>query len=87
MAGTIDPTYPFFPIVSFLASFSMLILLLTRIVSQKWNLGVTFLCFWLVLQNLANGINAILWSDNAGVRLYVYCDLGERATSLSCRFD
>ena len=30
---------------------------------------------------LTNGVNAIVWSNNAEVKLYVYCDIGERISS------
>ena len=82
-----DPTYPLFPIASLLAAIALLLVLLTSFVRESWNLGVAFLCFWLFLENLADGANAILWSDNADVKLYVYCDIGmlshPRTVSLS----
>ena len=34
------------------------------------------MCFWLFLENLLNAINSIIWSDNADIKLYVYCDIG-----------
>ncbi|KZV68498.1 fungal pheromone STE3G-protein-coupled receptor, partial [Peniophora sp. CONT] len=40
-----------------------------------WNLGVAFLCFWLLLENLGQAANAIIWSDNAEIKYYVYCDV------------
>ncbi|VDC04270.1 unnamed protein product [Peniophora sp. CBMAI 1063] len=45
---------------------------------QSWNLGVAFLCFWLSLETLTNGIDAAIWSDNADVKLLVYCDIVSR---------
>ena len=74
--GAVDPTYPLYPIATLLASVMLLMVLTTSIVRQNWNLGVAFLCFWLFLENLADGTNAILWSDSADVKLYVYCDIG-----------
>ncbi|VDC07841.1 unnamed protein product [Peniophora sp. CBMAI 1063] len=73
-----DPTYPLFPIASFLASAMLSMVLLTSFVHQRWNLGVAFLCFWLFLENLLGGVSAIIWSDNADVKLYVYCDIVSR---------
>ena len=54
----------------------LLLVLLTSFVRQSWNLGVAFLCFWLLLENLTFGINAIVWADNADIKAYVYCDIG-----------
>ncbi|KAI0031556.1 GPCR fungal pheromone mating factor, partial [Vararia minispora EC-137] len=70
-----DPTYPLFPIFFILSAVLLLLVLTTRFVRQSWNLGVSFLCFWLFWEVLTGGINAILWSDNADVKFYVYCDI------------
>ncbi|KZV69822.1 fungal pheromone STE3G-protein-coupled receptor [Peniophora sp. CONT] len=43
--------------------------------SRSWNLGVVFLCFWLFFENVTNAANAIVWSDNADIKFYVYCDI------------
>lgn len=72
----VDPTYPLFPVASFLATALILILLITRSIRQSWNLGVALLCFCLLLQNVTNGVNAIIWSDNVEAELQVYCDIG-----------
>ena len=72
----VDPTYPLWPIASFLASVMLLLVLLTSFVRQSWNFGVALLCFWLFLENLTGGIDAILWSDNFDIKLDVYCDVG-----------
>ena len=50
--------------------------LLTGFIRQSWNLGVAFLCFWVFFESLTNGVNAIIWSDNADVKFYVYCYIG-----------
>ena len=71
-----DPTYPLYPIASFLASIMLLLVLLTSFVRQSWNFGVALLCFWLFFENLTNGISAIVWSDNFEIKLYTYCDIG-----------
>ncbi|VDB95783.1 unnamed protein product [Peniophora sp. CBMAI 1063] len=70
-----DPTYPLYPIACFLASAMLILVLLTGFVRQSWNLGVTFLCFWLFWENLTGGIDAIIWSENSDIKLYVYCDI------------
>lgn len=74
--AAVDPTYPLYPIACIVSAAMLLLVLLNNLVRQGWNLGVTFLCFWLFVENLANGINAVIWSDNADVKLYVYCDIG-----------
>ncbi|VDB87009.1 unnamed protein product [Peniophora sp. CBMAI 1063] len=73
--AAVDPTYPLYPVASILASAMLFLVLLTSFVRQTWNLGVTFLSFWLFWENLAQGIDTIIWSDNADVKLYVYCDI------------
>lgn len=73
----VDPTYPLYPVASILAAAMVLLVLLTSFVRQSWNLGVAFLCFWLFLEIFVQGINAVIWSDNADIKLYVYCDIGE----------
>ena len=74
--AAVDPSYPLYPIASFLASVMLLLVLLTSFIRQNWNFGVALLCFWLFFENLIHGINAIVWSDNFDVKLDVYCDLG-----------
>ncbi|VDC00590.1 unnamed protein product [Peniophora sp. CBMAI 1063] len=56
----------------------LLLVLLTSFIRQSWNLGVAFLCFWLFLETLTAGINGIIWSSNAEIKLYVYCDIVSR---------
>ncbi|KZV65151.1 fungal pheromone STE3G-protein-coupled receptor [Peniophora sp. CONT] len=73
--GAVDPTYPLYPIACILASAMLLLVLMTSFVRQSWNLGVTFLCFWLFLELVGLAVNSIVWSDNAELRLYVYCDI------------
>ncbi|KZV66761.1 fungal pheromone STE3G-protein-coupled receptor, partial [Peniophora sp. CONT] len=70
-----DPTYPLYPIACILASAMLLLVLTTSFVRQSWNLGVTFLCFWLFFELSTVIVNTIVWSDNADIRLYVYCDI------------
>ena len=73
----VDPTYPFFPVAAIVCAALQLQLLTLSVVRQSWNLGVFFLCFWLFWEVLTNAINAIIWSDNADIKLYVYCDIGK----------
>ncbi|KZV66393.1 STE3-domain-containing protein [Peniophora sp. CONT] len=75
MAVAADPTYPLYSIACILASAMMLLVLLTSFIRQSWNLGVAFLCVALILENLAGGVDAIVWVDNADIKLFVYCDI------------
>ncbi|KAI0029876.1 GPCR fungal pheromone mating factor [Vararia minispora EC-137] len=72
---TFDPTYPLLPISSVLCAALLLLVLFTRAIGGTWNLGVLILCFWLFLENLTNGVNAVLWADNFQVKHEVYCDI------------
>ncbi|VDC04657.1 unnamed protein product [Peniophora sp. CBMAI 1063] len=75
MAKAVDPTYPLYPLASILAAAMIVLVFLTSLIRQSWNLGVALLCFWLFFENLTNGINTIIWADNADVKFYVYCDI------------
>jgi hypothetical protein len=72
-----DPTYPLYPITCIVCAALMLLVLTMSFVRQSWNIGVTFLCFWLFWQLLTAGVDAVIWSDNAEVKLFVYCDIGK----------
>lgn len=74
--AAVYPAYPLFPIASIIAAAMVLLVLVTSLVRNSWNLGVTFLCCALFVENLTQGINAIIWSDNADIKLYAYCDIG-----------
>ena len=79
-----DPTYPLLTVAYFLSAAMLSLVLLTNFVRHNWNLGVTFLCVWLLLEALADGADTIIWSDNAEIKLYVYCDIGS-CSALSLR--
>ncbi|VDC07897.1 unnamed protein product [Peniophora sp. CBMAI 1063] len=53
----------------------LLLVLLSSFTRHNWNLGVTFLCFWLFVESVADGVGCILWSNNADIKHYVYCDI------------
>ena len=72
----VDPTYPLYPIACFISVIMLFLVLLTSFVRQSWNFGVALLCFWLCIENLLGAVNAIIWSDNSDIKLYVYCDIG-----------
>ena len=71
-----DPTYPLLAVAHCSAAVMMVLVLLTSFVRHNWNLGLTFLCFWLFIESIADGVGCILWPDNADIKHYVYCDIG-----------
>ena len=73
--GTVDPTFPLFPIAAILGTTMMFLVLLSSFVRQKWNLGVAFLCFWLMVDLAVGSAGLIIWSDNGIVKDYVFCDI------------
>lgn len=62
----------------------LLLLLFNSYLRRSWNLGVTFLCFWLFVENVTNGVNAIIWADNTEIKLDIYCDIGKCTLSAVC---
>ena len=76
MAAAVDPTYPLFSVAAFSAAAMLFLVLLSRLARQSSGRGVTILCFWLLFENVTNGANFIIWSDNAEIKLYTYCDIG-----------
>lgn len=74
--GAVDPSYPLLPVVYFLSSLMTIVVLVTGVVRQSWNLGVTFLCFWLSVEGLVDEANFIIWSSGSEVKHHVYCDIG-----------
>ncbi|VDC06401.1 unnamed protein product [Peniophora sp. CBMAI 1063] len=75
---TVDPTYPLYPAASFMAAMMLLLVLFLTLIHKSWNLGVLFLNFWLLSENLVRGANAIVWSDNAEIKNFIYCDIASR---------
>ncbi|VDC07907.1 unnamed protein product [Peniophora sp. CBMAI 1063] len=76
--GPVDPTYPLYPVASTLAGLMMLFVLLTSLIRQNWNLGVAFLCFWLLFENVTYAADTIVWSDNIDLKSYAFCDFASR---------
>ncbi|KZV72025.1 STE3-domain-containing protein [Peniophora sp. CONT] len=73
--GTADPSYPLYPIAAAISAALLLSVFLSSFIRQSWNLSVAFLCFWVFFENLTLAINAIIWSNNADIRLCIYCDI------------
>ena len=78
MSAPTDPTYPLLPLAGFVASALLLPVLLSSIARESWNLGVIFLCVSLIFQNFIFAINAVLWRNNADMKLFVYCEMSKR---------
>lgn len=74
-----DPTYPLYPVLSLVCAAFLALILVLGAMHVSLNRAATFLCFWLFLENLTNGIDAIIWSDNDDVKLAVWCDIGTTA--------
>ncbi|KAJ7160415.1 pheromone A receptor-domain-containing protein [Mycena filopes] len=73
-----DPTYPLYPTLCIISAFFMFLILTHSYIRQSWNLAVTLLCVGLFLDNLTLGINAVVWRNNADIKVPVYCDLVSR---------
>ncbi|KAJ7226850.1 pheromone A receptor-domain-containing protein [Mycena pura] len=74
----VDPTYPLYPILCIVSAVFMFLILSHSFIRQSWNLAVTLLCIGLFLDNLTHGINAVVWRDNADIKVPVYCDIISR---------
>ena len=72
----VDPTFPLYPIAAIISSVSVLLLFAMHIVYRPWTFGIVSLCFWLFWENLASGMNHIIWSDNSDVKAHLYCYVG-----------
>lgn len=71
-----DPTYPLAPIANLLGSVLVLLPVFTKF-RRSWNTGVCMLAIWVSIENFANGINTIVWSDNTDDVAPVWCDISE----------
>jgi hypothetical protein len=81
-----DPTYPLYPIFCIISAALVLLVLMTSLIRQSWNLGVALLCFWLFWENLTAGIDSVIWAGNEDIRLYVYCDIGTLQHLYTCNY-
>ena len=63
------------PVLSFLAVLSLFVILPLHLRSR--NIPFLFLIAWLLVCNTIQGIDAIVWADNALVRAEGWCDLSE----------
>ncbi|KZV67685.1 STE3-domain-containing protein [Peniophora sp. CONT] len=82
MGKPVDPSYPLYPIACVFAATGLFLVLLTSFVRSRWNLGVSFLCFWLFLENLTFAVNSVVWADNGDIKHPVYCDLASHLQTI-----
>ena len=68
-------------LISFLCVVCLLVLAPLRYKSR--NIAMLSLIAWLLVCNLAQGVNSIIWHDDAEVRVPVWCDIGQFLFSLS----
>ncbi|KAF9440169.1 STE3-domain-containing protein [Macrolepiota fuliginosa MF-IS2] len=71
-----DPTYPLFPILTFLGFFLVLIPLPWHM--KAWNSGTCFYMMWAALGCLNQFINSIVWHDNALNPAPFWCEISIR---------
>ena len=77
MAVSTDPTYPLFPIFSFLGFIVCCIPLPWHI--QAWNSGTCAFIMWTAVACLIEFVNCIIWTGNLNNPAPVWCDICEFA--------
>ncbi|KAH9916389.1 STE3-domain-containing protein [Epithele typhae] len=73
-----DPTWPAFPIVSFIGFVIVLIPMPWHL--QAWNSGTCYYMAWTALGCLNAFVNSIVWADNAINVAPIWCDISTRIT-------
>jgi len=63
------------PVLSFLAVLSLFAILPLHLRSR--NIPFLFAIAWLLVCNIIQGVDAIVWADNALIRAEGWCDFGE----------
>lgn len=71
-----DPTYPLFPVFSFLGFLVCLIPLPWHI--QAWNSGTCAYMIWTALSCLNSFVNSLVWKDHARNIAPVWCDISSK---------
>ncbi|VDB88613.1 unnamed protein product [Peniophora sp. CBMAI 1063] len=66
--------YPAIPILGFISSTLLLLVLLTSIERRSWNFGLTVLSFCICVENFFGSIETIIWRNDAEIRYYGFCD-------------
>ena len=70
---SLDPTYPFVPVVNFLGAFLVLIPLPWQL--QSWNTGICMTMIWTCIGCLIRGVNSVAWKDNVEDSAPLWCDI------------
>lgn len=73
-----DPTYPLFPVFSFIASILALIPLPWHL--QAWNAGTCLYMMWASLSSLVYFVNSIIWHSSMENVASVWCDICKSCT-------
>ncbi|KAF8174226.1 pheromone A receptor-domain-containing protein [Pholiota molesta] len=71
-----DPTYPLFPVLSFLGFVLVLVPLPWHL--QAWNSGTCAFMIWTSLACLIEFINGQIWAGNLNDNLPVWCDISSK---------
>lgn len=72
----VNPTYPLFPVFSFLGFIAVLIPLPWHL--QAWNSGTCMYIAWTAVGCLLQFVNAVVWRDNALNVAPVWCDISTK---------
>ena len=75
-----DPTYPLFPVVSFLGAVAAFVPLPWHL--QAWNAGTCIYMFWAGFASLIQFVNSIVWHGNMENVAPVWCDICKSCISL-----
>ncbi|KAK7680870.1 hypothetical protein QCA50_016180 [Cerrena zonata] len=73
-----DPTYPLYPIVSFIGLVLSLVPLPWHL--QAWNSGTCFFMMWTALASLNKFVNSVVWAGNAIDSAPAWCEISTRIT-------
>ncbi|KIY66513.1 STE3-domain-containing protein [Cylindrobasidium torrendii FP15055 ss-10] len=69
----LDPTYPLFPVASFIACAITLIPLPWHL--QAWNSGTCAFMMWTAATSFVRAVNSVIWKDNVENVAPVWCDI------------
>ncbi|KAH0834103.1 pheromone A receptor-domain-containing protein [Lanmaoa asiatica] len=76
MDVNVNPTYPLFPVFSFISFFLVLIPLPWHI--QAWNIGTCAYIIWASVGCLLEFINSVVWRNNTLNLAPVWCDISSK---------
>ncbi|KAM5538303.1 hypothetical protein V8D89_008034 [Ganoderma adspersum] len=74
----IDPTYPLFPVFSFIAFVLVLVPIPWHL--EAWNSATCFYMMWSALSCLNGFVNAVVWANDAIDHAPVWCEISTRVT-------